>query len=115
MKPNLTPEDDQSLRRVLRQWTVDTPLPPRFQEQVWQRITRAETRPAPTPLAWLSRWVEVLLPRPQFAFSYVAALLVLGVAAGSLAAQATTRRLNADLSLRYVQSLDPYRADSSHP
>ena len=115
MKPNQTPEDDQSLRQVLREWTVDTPLPPRFQEQVWRRITRAETQPAPTPWAWLYRWVEVFLPRPQFAFSYVAALLVLGVAAGSLAAQATTRRLNADLGLRYVQSLDPFHADTSPP
>jgi hypothetical protein len=114
MKPNQTPEDDQSLRQVLRQWTVDTPLPPRFQEQVWRRIARAETQPAPTPWTWLSRWVEVLLPRPKFAFSYVAALLVFGVAAGSLAAQATTRRLNVDLGLRYVQALDPYHA-ASHP
>ena len=115
MKPNQTPEDDQSLRQVLRQWTVDTPLPPRFQQQVWRRIARAETQTAPTPWAWLSRWVEVLLPRPKFAFSYVAALLVFGVAAGSLAAQATTRRLNADLGLRYVQSLDPFQADVSQP
>jgi len=115
MKPSQTHDDDQSLRRVLRHWTVDTPLPPRFQEQVWRRIARAETQPVPSPWAWLSRWVEGLLPRPKFAFSYVAALLVLGVAAGSLAAQATTRRLNADLGMRYVQSLDPFHADASHP
>jgi len=115
MKPNQTPEGGDSLRQVLRQWTVDTPLPPRFQEQVWQRIARSETQPALSLWASLSRWVEVLLPRPKFAFTYMALLLVLGVAAGSLAAQARARHLDADLSLRYVQSLDPYRADALNP
>ena len=115
MKPNQTPEGGDSLRQVLRQWTVDTPLPPRFQEQVWQRIARLETQPAPSLRASFSRWVEVLLPRPKFAFTYVALLLVLGVAAGSLAAQARSRHLDADLGLRYVQSLDPYRADVLNP
>ncbi len=114
MRPKQTHDDDQSLRQVLRQWTVDTPLPPRFQEQVWRRIARAENQPAPSLWGSLSRWVEVLLPRPQFALSYVAALLVVGVAAGSLAAQVTVRRLNADLGLRYVQSLDPFQADAPH-
>src|SRR5512136_543895 len=113
MKPNQPREDDESLRRVLRQWTVDAPLPPRFQEQVWERIARAEVQPAPTLWASLSRWLEVALPRPRFAFSYVAALLVVGVAAGSLAAQARTSRLETDLSVRYVQSVDPYHADLS--
>ncbi len=110
MNENQTPEDDQGLGKVLRQWTVDTPLPPRFQEQVWRRIARTDTRRAPSFWASLSRWVEVLVPQPKFAFSYVAALLLLGVVAGSVAAQATTRRLDADLGSRYVQSLDPYHS-----
>ena len=115
MKPNQTPEDDKPLRRLLRQWSVDAPLPPRFQEQVWERIARAEVQPAATLWASLSRWLEVVLPRPRFAFSYVAALLVVGVAAGSLAAQARTSRLEADLSARYVQSVDAFHADLSRP
>ncbi len=115
MKPNPTPERDEPLSQLLRQWTVDTQLPPRFQEQVWQRIGRAATRPAPTVWAWLSRWLEVSLPRPRFAFAYVAILLTLGVAAGSLAAQLKTSRLKTDLRLRYVQSIDPYQGASPQP
>ncbi len=115
MEPNHKFENDEGLSQVLRQWTVDTPLPPRFHEEVWQRIARAETRPESTFWAGLSRLVEVLLPRPRVAFSYVALLLALGIAAGSLAAQSRTRRLDADLSLRYVQSVDPYRSDTLHP
>jgi hypothetical protein len=115
MKLHQTSGDDEALRRTLREWTVDAPLPPRFQERVWERIARAETE-APASL-WpaLSRLVEVVLPRPGFALPYVAVLLALGVAAGSLAAQARTRRVQTDLGLRYVQSVDPYRTGVSHP
>jgi hypothetical protein len=115
MKPNPKPEKDEVLRGVLREWVVESPLPPRFQEQVWQRITRAEVRPEPAVWAGLLRLVGVFLPRPGIALSYLAALLVLGVVAGSWAAQVKASRLDADLGLRYVQSLDPYRSDSAHP
>ena len=115
MKTNQTPQDDSALRQVLREWRVDAPLPPRFQEEVWRRIDRAESQAQPSFWGWLSSLLEVRLLRPQFAFSYVAALVLLGVAAGSFAAQAATRRANADLGARYVQSLDPFRADAPHP
>jgi len=115
MKPNQTPEDNASLGRVLHQWTVEAPLPPRFQEQVWQRIARAEAAAASSLWASFSRWLENVLPRPKFAFAYVAVLLVAGVTAGSLAAQVTTSRLETDLSMRYVRTLDPFQAHFSHP
>ncbi len=110
MKANQTPEDDRALRQVLREWKVEAPLPPRFQEEVWRRIGRAESRAeVPSIGAGLTALVGSLLARPRFAFSYVTALLVVGVVAGSFAAQAATKRMNADLGVRYVQSLDPYR------
>ena len=115
MKTNRTPEDDGALRQVLREWTVDTPLPPRFQEQVWRRIARAETQAESTVWARLLHLVEVVLPRPKVAVSYVTILLASGVAVGSWAAQVKSRRLDADLSLRYVQSVAPYRADTRQP
>jgi hypothetical protein len=115
MTPNQNPDSDERLRKVLREWVVDAPLPPRFQEQVWKRIARAE---APSEsLFWtgLARLVEVVLPRPKIAFSYVAALLVLGVTAGSVTAQIKSSQLDATLRARYVQAVDPYRADSLQP
>ena len=80
MKPNHQSENDEQLHEALRQWIVDTPLPPRFQEQVWQRIARAETKPQTTITfwAWLLHFVEVNLPRPKVAYSYVAILLLFG-------------------------------------
>jgi hypothetical protein len=115
MNSNPTPENDEALRKVLRQWTVDAPLPPRFQEQVWQRIARAEARPEPAPWYDLWRLIDVVLPRPKIAFAYLSLLLTLGLAAGSLSAQIKTSRMDSELSARYVQSIDPYRADASNP
>jgi hypothetical protein len=119
MKPNPEPQNDDPLRRVLCQWSVDTPLPPRFQEQVWRRIERAETGPElglwAGLQAGLSRLVEGILPRPKVAFAYLSVFLALGVAAGAMAAQIKTSRLDSTLSMRYVQSIDPYRTDSPHP
>jgi len=115
MNTNESPQDDAALRKVMRQWTVDAPLPPRFQEQVWQRIAKTETRSEPAAWAGLWRLIEDILPRPKFAFAYLAVLLASGVAAGSLAAQARTNRLDSELSRRYVQAVDPFRADPSQP
>ena len=109
MKTNHLPEDDAPLREVLRQWTVDTPLPPRFQEQVWQRISRVEQKARLSVWVQLLNLIEVALPRPKFAYSYVAILLLLGVVGGSWAAQRQTSRLDAALGSRYMQSVDPYQ------
>ncbi len=109
------PAGEEGLDAVLRQWNVEAELPPRFQEQVWQRIARAEARRGPDWAGAWARLIAVVLPRPGVAVSYVAALLLLGVTAGSLAAQIKSQHLQAALGLRYVQSLDPYRAGDSQP
>ena len=112
MKPNPNIDPDPGLDATLLQWVVDAPLPPRFQEQVWHRITRIESPAESSPVA---RLLEVILPRPKVAFSYLAALLAIGIATGSITAQIKANHLNADLSARYVQTLDPYRAGGTHP
>ncbi len=108
-------EQDRSQDRVLREWVVDAPMPPRFQEQVWQRISRTKARPEPTFRAALAQFLEVVLPRPKFALAYLAVLLAVGMAGGSLAAQIKSNRLDAALSQRYVQSIDPYQAETPNP
>jgi hypothetical protein len=115
MKLNQEPDNEECLRAVMREWVVDTPPPPGFQDQVWRRIAQAQAPAATAFWAVLVRLVEVGLPRPKIAFSYVAALLVLGVAAGSVTAQIRNSHLQTTLSARYVQSVDPYRAESSRP
>lgn len=109
MKPNRQPENEENLDRALRQWTVDAPLPPRFQERVWQRIERPDARPKTALWPVLLGLADLLLPRPRLAFAYAAVLLAAGVGAGSWAAQVQSSRLDAALGLRYVQSVDPYK------
>lgn len=109
------PENRDCLDAVLHEWSLETSLPARFQEQVWQRIARAQARPDATPWGGLLRLVAVVLPRPKVALAYVTTLLVLGVAAGSWAAQLKASHLQANLGLRYVQSIDPYRASELRP
>ncbi len=62
-----------------------------------------------------SRWLEVVLPRPKIAFAYITAVLIIGVFAGSVTAQAKANQLNAALRQRYVQSIDPYRGEMPQP
>lgn len=91
------------------------PLPPRFQEQVWQRIARAESKPG---TAFWSDFVQVFLrafTRPRVAYAYLTVLMAAGVAAGILTAQAERARLETDLGQRYVQTIDPYRLAASNP
>lgn len=109
MKTNHLPENEGPLREVLRQWTVDIPLPPRFKEQVWQRIACSERKTRSSVWVQMLNLIEVTLPRPKFAYSYVAILLLLGVVGGSWAAQRQTGRLDEALGSRYVQSIDPYQ------
>ena len=45
MNANEQDPNDLALSRVLKSWNTDAPLPPGFQEHVWQRISLAE-RPA---------------------------------------------------------------------
>lgn len=115
MSTNQSPENDEPLRQVLHQWKVQTPLPPRFQEQVWRRISRAEARPQRTFLPGLLNLLTVSLACPKVAYSYVVVLLLLGVVAGSWAAQKEASRLDAALGSRYVQSIDPYQKVAVHP
>lgn len=115
MRPTETTGGDAALTRVLQEWQVKMPLPPRFQEGVWQKIARADAPEGVGWQQWLTRVLESVLPRPKFAVSYLAVLLVAGVAGGSMAAHLKTRRLQSELGLRYVQSIDPYMGHNVNP
>ena len=115
MEKNKPNQDDASLREVLKEWKAQPPLPPRFQEQVWRRIERAETAP---PLATsvslaevFAKWIATLLPRTALATAYVTVLLAIGASAGWSQARHETARVTSGLSARYVQAVDPYQAN----
>lgn len=100
---------DDALNKVLSEWRLNTPLPPRFQESVWRRIETAE---APHVTLWnlAAQWVGIVLPRPAMAVSYVAILLALGISVGWVQARQQTAQVKSQLGQRYIQILDPYIA-----
>ena len=112
MKTN-KPNDDAPLDALLQEWKVKPSLPPRFNEQVWRRIERAETAPAPSVsfATVFANWIATMLPRPALATAYMAALLVIGAGVGWSQARQETARVSTELGARYAQAVDPYQAN----
>ena len=112
MKANDPLDDDKTLHTILAEWKVETSLPPRFQDQVWHRIERDETQPAAAVSPWtaLRNWIANVQLRPALAVAYVAVLLAAGAGLGWTQAQHASSHVSDQLSLRYVQSVDPYQA-----
>lgn len=111
MNANSPHEPDPALRAVLREWAVTEPLPPRFQEQVWKRIERAEAPPVPANSPWsrLTDWINALLPRPAFAVACAVGLLLVGGAAGWAQARHEAAQVGGVLEARYLRVVDPYQ------
>jgi hypothetical protein len=100
--------NQRDLEGLLREWRVTTPLPPRFSEQVWKRIERADV-PSIRVVDALRAWVAMAFARPAFAFAYVSVLIMAGLALGFVQANHRTAQLDRQLEARYVQAIDPYQ------
>jgi hypothetical protein len=103
------PLEDKRLSELLTEWKVESSLPPRFQEQVWQRISDAKARKPEAPWTVLMQWIEAVFARPAFAASYVAVLLLAGLGAGLWQAHTHVAQSESNWRERYVQMVDPYR------
>ena len=102
-------QDDERLRSALRECQVNTPLPPRFQEQVWRRIARAETEDKGATWSGSLRWLDRVLARPALAGACLVMLLTVGSGAGYWQVSHEAAQLDQVLALRYVQAVDPYQ------
>ena len=99
--------DDARLNWVLHEWTVNGPLPPRFQERVWERIgTVKETQRGFWPV--LPDWLIVLFAKPAYAAVCATLLLALGVSAGLWGANRATAHWDNQLARQYMASVNPY-------
>jgi hypothetical protein len=101
---------DDALRKLLKEWRMETSVPLRFEEQVWRRIERAQLPSPPSLRLVIAHWIGAVLPRPALATSYVAALLVVGLTTGWAQAHQANTHVRDELSQRYVRVLDPYLA-----
>lgn len=102
--------ESDRLDELLGSWKVEAPLPPRFQEQVWRRIARAEEKPAWLVSAWVLRLVELganLLRKPVGATTYFSVLLALGVLAGVWRSGQYADQTEAAWRTAYLQAVTP--------
>ena len=115
MKPES--ENPEPLGKLMREWRVTEPLPPRFQEGVWQKIQQAESSASPAATTTLrsafAAWLSSVLPRPAVATAYVMALLFVGAGTGIWQARSQSSRSHDELGTRYVQTVDPYQKPRS--
>ena len=113
MKTKDSGNPHEPLGAVLKEWRVESSLPPRFQERVWRRIERTGSLAAPSSLSLVktfASWVTNHLARPGFAIVYVIVLVAVGASVGRSQARHVANELTNDLSARYVQAVDPYQS-----
>jgi hypothetical protein len=103
-------DSDPALDKVLREWQVGETLPPRFREQVWQRIAREEAEAPGSLWTLVLRKMAGALLRPSLAVSCVAVLVLGGLLAGYWHARVDNARTAESLGARYVQLVDAYQA-----
>jgi hypothetical protein len=102
-KENFNP-DDAKLRALLRESRATPELPPRFQENVWRRIEKAESARATAPVGG---WVNVVagwLVRPRLAFATATMLVLVGVGLGL---NNGVQQARAEAQARYVAAVAP--------
>jgi len=109
MSPRNSTEENGALSKLLREWKVESSLPPRFEDRVWQRIAREESPALAGFWTQLAHWIGSALARPSLAAGYVALLLAAGLLAGYCQARAEKAHALETLSSRYVQMVDPYQ------
>lgn len=114
MKTNIPSDDEKALHNLLKEWRVESSLPPGFQERVWRRIETEEAAATTSFAPWviLRKWIADYLPRPSLAVAYMAVLLAAGAGVGWSRARHETQRVNTQLSQQYIQALDPLLASN---
>ena len=110
MKKTEPVDPNDPLSEMLRAWKVSAPLPPRFEERVWNRIARAEAAAKVTLWTQFRGFLERALPRPVMPASYLMLLLLAGVGTGYWRGQEKAAHLRHEMGTLYVQSVDPYQA-----
>ena len=102
-------QNNQPLKQALGEWKLESSLSRDFQRKVWERIASIESRRANNPFIFLKTWIEQSLIRPTVAASYVAVLLLFGLAGGYARTQVRDEKIAHAERQAYVQMVDPYQ------
>ena len=96
---NLNP-DEARLGTLLQESRTSPSLPPRFQENVWQRIEKSEAKSSASWLDALAGW----LVRPRLAVAVAAMLVLIGVGLGWSNGE---QRIRNEQQSRYLSAVAP--------
>ena len=105
MNPSAPNPDDPKLRDLLRAAHPAPTLHPRFEENVWRRLERAERRPEATSTPG---WLDVLMGgifRPAYAAAGLAALMLTGTWMGMREGDG---RVHLADRARYITAVSPF-------
>jgi hypothetical protein len=101
---NSTPAPDEAkLHDLLRSARPTAELPPRFQENVWRRIERADAAHPAVSAGWLDPLAAWVL-RPQLAFAVAAVIILAGAGLGWSRGEQLART---EAQSRYVSAVAP--------
>lgn len=103
MKSNNSEPDDARLGALLREARNEPALPPRFQENVWRRIEKADAPGAVKSATWLDALAGWLL-RPRLAVAVAAMLVLVGVGLGL---NHGVQQARSDAQARYLAAVAP--------
>ncbi|MBL9207375.1 MAG: hypothetical protein JNN01_20005 [Opitutaceae bacterium] len=114
-----TPNQDRDpLEELLKSWKVEATLPPRFQEDVWRRIDRAEQRSASSISKWFiglaAHWAS-LLRKPIGAAAYLSTLLIVGSLTGVWRSDRKVDQTEIAWRAAYLQAVVPAAPFAYHP
>lgn len=104
MKDTNFKSEADKLAALLRESRVTPSLPPRFQENVWRRIERADARSVPVGAAYWFDTVAGWLLRPRLALAVAAVLVLTGLGLGWSNGEQLARQ---DAQNRYVAAVAP--------
>jgi hypothetical protein len=99
--------EHEKTRDVLNEWKIHRELPVDFDSTVWRRIERAGSAHA-SASRLISDLMSRLFARPAVAFSYTMLALIAGLTVGQVQASRHLEKREAQLKIRYLQSIDPY-------
>lgn len=98
-----TPPDP--LDPLLDHWSETPDLPPRFNAEVWRRISLAEEAEQESRGFWSG--VETWFSRPPFAAMFVASCALLGLFLAEVRVNQQQRERSTQLARSYLQLIDP--------
>jgi len=95
---------DEKLRILLKEWTPEVDIPPRFRSEVWSIIASKQAARENNFIFRIASLLSEWSFRPAFAYAVCTLSIMLGLFLGIRQTTPATHELKS----HYIQSVDPY-------